>query len=78
MVRMTAGKRRPGKNWPIVGLHALAQANGLVRRCFGTDVAAVASFSDLAERIPARTKDGRRSSNVRAQPSESRRRTISL
>ena len=32
-------------------LHALAQANGLIRRSFGTDVAAVASFSDLLERI---------------------------
>ncbi|MDA9476937.1 hypothetical protein XI03_21125 [Bradyrhizobium sp. CCBAU 65884] len=32
-------------------LHALAEANALIRRSFGTNVAAVASFSDLVERI---------------------------
>ncbi|MBP0114455.1 sensor histidine kinase [Bradyrhizobium vignae] len=32
-------------------LHALAQANALIRRSFGNDVSAVASFGDLVARI---------------------------
>lgn len=32
-------------------LHALAEANALIRRSFGTNVAAVASFSDLLKRV---------------------------
>ena len=54
MVRMTARSAATKEELAetLSGrLHALAQANGLIRRSFGTNVAAVASFSDLIERI---------------------------
>lgn len=54
MVRMTARNAATKEELAetLSGrLHALAQANGLIRRSFGTEVAAVASFSDLVERI---------------------------
>ncbi|WP_354124875.1 HWE histidine kinase domain-containing protein [Bradyrhizobium sp. LA6.10] len=54
MVRMTARNAATKEELAetLSGrLHALAQANGLIRRSFGTDVAAVASFSDLIQRI---------------------------
>ncbi|MET3220128.1 two-component sensor histidine kinase [Bradyrhizobium diazoefficiens] len=54
MVRMTARNAATKEELAetLSGrLHALAQANGLIRRSFGSDVAAVASLSDLVERI---------------------------
>jgi two-component sensor histidine kinase len=54
MVRMTARNAATKEELAetLSGrLHAFAQANGLIRRSFGTDVAAVASFSDLIQRI---------------------------
>lgn len=54
MVRMTARNSATKEELAetLSGrLHALSQANGLIRRSFGTDVSAVASFSDLVARI---------------------------
>lgn len=54
MVRMTARNAATKEELAetLSGrLHALAQANGLIRRSFGNEVAAVASFSDLIARI---------------------------
>lgn len=54
MVRMTARSATTKEELAetLSGrLHALAQANGLIRRSFGTNVVAVAELSDLLERI---------------------------
>ena len=54
MVRMTARNAQTKEEFAetLSGrLHALAEANALIRRSFGTDVAAVANFSDLLERV---------------------------
>jgi len=54
MVRMTARNAATKEELAetLSGrLHALSEANALIRRSFGNNVAAVASFSDLIERI---------------------------
>ncbi|SPP92660.1 MULTISPECIES: sensor histidine kinase [Bradyrhizobium] len=54
MVRMTARSAASKEDLAEIlsgRLHALAQANALIRRSFGTDVSAVASFGDLIARI---------------------------
>ena len=54
MVRMTARNAQTKEEFAeaLSGrLHALAEANALIRRSFGTEVAAVANFPDLLERV---------------------------
>jgi two-component sensor histidine kinase len=54
MVRMTARNAATMEEFAetLSGrLHALSQANGLIRRSFGAEVTAVANFSDLIARI---------------------------